>query len=129
MSDHSLLFAETGLASLVATQGDESRVRYVSAAGVELAVTAIIGQETLEEIGDQDGRDVIRVRTVLIRATDVELPRLKATCWVDGVEYAVRDVANTGDGFARVSLFRSAASEVTRSNYRREQIRPQTQRR
>jgi hypothetical protein len=28
-----------------------------------------------------------------------------------------------------VSLVRSAASEVTRSNYRREQIRPQSQRR
>ena len=59
MSDHATLFAETGLASLVATQGDESRVRYVSAAGVELAVTAIVGQETLEEIGIRARHDFI----------------------------------------------------------------------
>lgn len=129
MSDHSTLFAETGLASLVATQGDEDRVRYVSTAGVEISVTAIVGQESLEETGDQDGRDVVRVRTVLIRSTEVELPRLKATCWVDATEYAVRDVEATGDGFARVTLVRAAASEVTRGNYRREQPRPTLRRR
>lgn len=129
VSDHSTLFADTGLAAIVATQGDESLVRYVTTSGVEIACTAVVGQESLEDAADTGGRDQVRTRTVLIQATDVELPRLKATCWVGSVEYAVRDVQASGDGCARVLLIRTAPSELTRGNYRREQSRPQPIRR
>ena len=105
-----------------------SRVRYVSAAGVEIAVTV-----------DRGPRDVRRnwrprrprrdPRADCRRSCDRR--RLPPQGYLLGRRrrYAVRDVANTGDGFARVSLVRLGGQRVTRSNYRREQIRPQSQRR
>lgn len=118
MSAHSTLYTATGLAALFAQHADTSRVRYVAPSGVEIAASAVIGEETIEELSDGDGRVNLRVRRVQIKTTDVVEPRVNATCLVDGVEYAVRDVQTAGDGFAVLTLSRSPVSEQSRPNYR-----------
>jgi len=118
MSAHSTLYSSTGLAALFAQHADSSRVRYVAPSGVEIATDAVIGEETIEEVSDGDGRVNLRTRRVQIRTTDVVEPRVNAVCLVDGVEYAVRDVQAAGDGFALLTLGRSPVAEQSRPNYR-----------
>lgn len=118
MSAHSTLYTATGLAALFAQHADTSRVRYVAPSGVEIAASAIVGDETIEEVSDGDGRINVRRRQIQIKTTDVVEPRVNATCLVDGVAYAVRDVQEAGDGFAVLTLTRSPVSEQSRPNYR-----------
>jgi hypothetical protein len=118
LSEHSTLYADTGLAALFALHADTGRVVYVVPPSVETDVEAIVGNESIFE-GESQGERTSETRREVTISTDVVAsPAMNCTVKVDGVEYAIRDILSAGQGFTTLLLSRVPSSETARPGYR-----------
>ena len=118
MSDFSQLVTDTAEASLWSLLSDSGRFTYAAPGGLATSFDAIVGPEAAERAIEPPGELLGYKRSVTVQAADVT-PVMRGDCTVDSIAYSIHSLERTAGGQWILELYRAAAAEVTRANYRR----------
>lgn len=119
MSDFEDLLTNTGEAALMLVHGDDARFSYAAPGGSPSAYRAIVGPETGVRSQEATGEIVGYSRSVSVDVADLASVVVSGTATVDSVGYVIRAIERTSGGQWLLDLYRAAATEMTRDNYRR----------